>query len=111
MPMTARVLLVSTGGTITMTGSAGAGITPTLTGQDLVRAVPQLAAVAELDMVAYSTKPGASLTVDDLVAIAALCDTRLAKDCAGAVIVQGTDTIEETAFALDLLVSSSRPVV
>jgi L-asparaginase len=106
-----HILLVSTGGTITMTGAAGAGITPTLSGDDLVRAVPQLAGVAELDVVSYSTKPGASLTLEDLVALAQLIDGRLAAGCAGAVVVQGTDTIEETAFVLDLLVSATRPVV
>ena len=106
-----RVLLISTGGTITMTPGSGPGIVPTLTGEDLVRAVPELANVANLDVVSYSTKPGASLTLDDLVAIAALIDLRMQEDFAGAIVVQGTDTIEETAFVLDLLVVSNRPVV
>jgi L-asparaginase len=106
-----RVLLISTGGTITMTSSAGAGIAPTLSGEDLVRAVPELANKADLDVVSFSTKPGASLTLEDLVGIAAMLDARLAEGFAGAVVVQGTDTIEETAFVLDLLVKSERPVV
>lgn len=106
-----RVLLISTGGTITMTGDAGSGIAPTLTGDDLVRAVPELARTAHIEVVSYSTKPGASLTLDDLVRIAELLDSRLPEGYAGAVVVQGTDTIEETAFVLDTLVSSDRPVV
>jgi L-asparaginase len=106
-----RVLLISTGGTITMTGDAGSGIVPKLTGEDLVRAVPDLARVADVEVHSYSTKPGASLTVNDLVRIAELLDTHLDQGYAGAVVVQGTDTIEETAFVLDTLVSSDRPVV
>ncbi len=106
-----RVLLVSTGGTITMTAAASGGIAPTLTGEDLVRAVPELAGAATLDVHSYSTKPGASLTLEDLVRIAELIDLRLADGYAGAVVVQGTDTIEETAFVLDMLVASERPVV
>jgi L-asparaginase len=106
-----RVLLISTGGTITMTSSAGAGISPTLSGDDLVRAVPELAQKAELEVLSFSTKPGASLTLEDLIAIARLLDARLREGFAGAVVVQGTDTIEETAFVLDLLVNSERPVV
>jgi L-asparaginase len=109
--MKPRVLLISTGGTITMTGASGSGIAPTLTGEDLVRAVPALDAIADIDVVAYSTKPGASLTFEDLIDIAGVCDAKLGGDCAGAVIVQGTDTIEETSFALDLLVDSSSPVI
>lgn len=106
-----RVLLVSTGGTITMTGAAAGGIAPSLSGSDLVREIGALGAIAELEVVTFSTKPGASLTLDDLGAIAELIDRRLAGDCAGAVVVQGTDTIEETAFVLDLTVHSDKPVV
>lgn len=107
-----RVLLISTGGTITMTASSGgSGIAPTLTGEDLVRAVPELACIADVDVHSYSTKPGASLTLDDLVRIAELIDTRLPGAYAGAVVVQGTDTIEETAFVLDTLVACGRPVI
>lgn len=107
----ARILLVSTGGTITMTSAAGAGIAPTLSAEDLVQAVPQLATQAELDVHTFSMKPGASLTLEDLIEIAALLDKKLAAGFDGAVVVQGTDTIEETAFVLDLLVQSARPVV
>lgn len=106
-----RILLVSTGGTITMTGAAGGGIAPALTAEDLVRDIAPLGVVAELDVTTFSTKPGASLTLDELAAIATLVDRRLAGDCMGAVIVQGTDTIEETAFVFDLLVRSDKPVV
>lgn len=107
----ARILLVSTGGTITMTSATGAGIAPTLSAEDLVRAVPELAMQAELEVHTFSMKPGASLTLEDLIEIAELLDKKLASGFDGAVVVQGTDTIEETAFVLDLLVRSARPVV
>ncbi|MBO4222356.1 asparaginase [Bradyrhizobium neotropicale] len=106
-----RILLVSTGGTITMTGGVGGGIAPALTGEDLARAVPELDTIAALDVVTFSTKPGASLTLSDLAEIAALIDARLGGNDAGAVVVQGTDSIEESAFALDLIVKSNKPVV
>lgn len=106
-----RVLLISTGGTITMTSDAGAGIRPTLSGDDLVRAVPELARIAEIEVLSFSIKPGGSLTLEDLVEISGLLDARLREGFAGAVVVQGTDTIEETAFVFDLLVSAQQPVV
>ena len=105
------VLIISTGGTITMTPGQRAGVVPTLTGEDLVRAVPALAQIAALDVFSFSTKPGASLTLEDLIGIAELIDSRPVEAVAGAVVVQGTDTIEETSFALDLLVHSRQPVV
>ena len=108
---TKRVLVISTGGTITMTRRMGAGITPTLSGEDLVCAAPELARIADLEVVSFSTKPGASLTLEELIEITGLIDSRGSEHFSGAIVVQGTDTIEETAFVLDLLVNSERPVV
>lgn len=107
-----RVLLVSLGGTITMTPGAGGGIAPTLTGADLVAAVPALKDIAEIEAVSPFRLPGASLTLSNLRDVALLLGERLAAgDLAGAIVVQGTDTIEETAFVLDLLVAGDKPVV
>ncbi|GHE56342.1 L-asparaginase [Camelimonas fluminis] len=108
----ATVLLVATGGTIAMTPRAdGAGVAPTLDAADLAAAVPSLGTAAEVIPVAMARKPSASLTLADLTAVAALAHDRLGSDADGAVIVQGTDTIEETAFVLSLLLPDSKPVV
>jgi L-asparaginase len=109
--MLQRILLVSLGGTITMTAASSGGIAPTLTGEDLVRAVPALAAIAEVEAVSPFRLPGASLSLAQLREVAGLLNERLSEDFAGAVVVQGTDTIEETAFYLDLLLDSPKPVV
>lgn len=107
-----KVLLVSLGGTITMTReAAGAGIAPTLGAADLVAAVPGLADVAEIATHSALRIPGASLTFEDLIHLAALLEARLGDGIDGAVVIQGTDTIEETAWFLDLLVASDSPVV
>jgi L-asparaginase len=106
-----KLLLVSLGGTITMTASAGPGIVPTLTGADLVAAVPALAEVADIEAMSPFRLPGPSLTLAHLREVARLLNQRLAGDIAGAIVVQGTDTIEETAFVLDLLVGGDKPVV
>lgn len=106
-----RILCVSLGGTITMTRSAGGGIAPTLGAAELIEAVPGLADVAAIAAQSALRIPGASLTFDDLIHLAALLDARFADDTDGAVVIQGTDTIEETAWCLDLLVASDKPVV
>ena len=106
-----KVLLVSLGGTITMTRDATGAISPTLSANDLARSVPGLEAIAEIETVSPFRLPGASLSIDNLLEVAALIDRHLDGDTAGAVVVQGTDTIEETAFVLDLLVHSEKPVV
>ena len=106
-----RILIVSLGGTITMTRSDAGGITPTLTADKLVESVPQLAGVATLEAITQFSMPGASLSIRNLAEVAQLLNERLQADIEGAVVVQGTDTIEDTAFVLDLLVRSPRPVV
>jgi len=106
-----KLLLVSLGGTITMTASAGPGIVPTLTGADLIAAVPALAEVANIEAISPFRLPGPSLTLAHLRQVAQLLNERLAGDIAGAIVVQGTDTIEETAFVMDCLVGGDKPVV
>lgn len=106
-----RILVVSLGGTITMTASAAGGITPTLTAEHLIASVPGLADVATLEATTRFSLPGASLSIAQLVEVATLLRTQFASGIDGAVVVQGTDTIEDTAFVLDLLTDPRHPVV
>ncbi|HEV2541312.1 MAG TPA: asparaginase [Methylobacterium sp.] len=106
-----RILLLSLGGTITMTRSLEGGIVPTLTAADLAASVPGLSAVARIETFSPLRRPSAGLTLDDLIGVARTLDERLAGDCDGAVVIQGTDTIEETAFVLDTLIAGNKPVV
>lgn len=107
-----KVLFVSLGGTITMTREAAhAGIAPQLGAAELVEAVPGLGDVADVATHSALRIPGASLAFEDLISLATLLEARLAGGIDGAVVIQGTDTIEETAWFLDLLVASDAPVV
>lgn len=106
-----RILIMSLGGTITMTPGADGTISPNLSAEDLLRAVPRIDAHAEIEAVSALKLPGASLTLDHLLEVSRQIETRLSQDVDGVVVVQGTDTIEETAFVLDLLVRSDKPVV
>lgn len=102
----------SLGGTITMTRrSGGPGVAPTLDAGDLVTAVPELEAVAELTATTLQTVPGAWLLPTDVVAVADWARQRVDAGADGVVVVQGTDTIEESAYLLDLLWDRPHPVV
>lgn len=85
---------------------------PTLTAVDLVASVPELDSVGSIHAEAFLTKPSDELTFTDMGLLcrhaAELVNTG---ECAGVVVTQGTDTMEETAFAADLLWSDDAPVV
>jgi L-asparaginase len=103
--------LFALGGTIAMAAGA-AGAVPSLKAEQLLAAVPDLAALdVSLRVIDFRNRPGASLTIDDLTELAAAVRRHFDAGGAGAVITQGTDTIEETAYLLDLLHDGPEPIV
>lgn len=106
-----RLLFLSLGGTITMLPDGGGGITPKLGAAELVASVPALADVARIEAHSPLRLPSPSLTPAHLVTIAQGIEAGFAEGFDGAVVIQGTDTIEESAFILDLLVGGDKPVV
>jgi L-asparaginase len=106
-----RVTVFSLGGTISSVESGGKGVEPTLTGEALVSDVSQIAEVAEVSAVSFRQAASGELTVDDLAELASEITDHVDEGASGAVVTQGTDAIEETAFVLDLLVDREAPVV
>jgi L-asparaginase len=108
-----RVVVVYTGGTIGMRPDhARGGLVPALTGEQLVELDPALGAVAALEVLTWGMKPSSTLSFEDVLDIARVVGGAAQRsDIDGVVVVQGTDLIEETAYALDLVLDVSTPVV
>jgi L-asparaginase len=108
-----RVAVVFTGGTISMRRDPVAGgNVPVLTGEGILAATPDLAAIAHVVAIDRGLTPASHFTFPDLFGIfAAVSDALAAPDVDGAVVVQGTDAIEETAFFFDLLHAGPKPIV
>ncbi len=104
------VVVLALGGTIASTGS-GTGVTPKLTAEQLVESVPGLSEVARIEAETFRQVPSPELTPADLIALADEVEQRVQGGATGVVVTQGTDTIEETAFVLDLLVHADAPVI
>ena len=109
----ARVGVIFTGGTISMRPDLQAGgNVPTLDGAAILALAPHAAEVANLEPIDWGLVPASHLTFAQMCDIARLAAATLERDDVdGLVIVQGTDTIEETAFAYDLLLAADKPVV
>ena len=106
------VAVFGLGGTIAMTQARGGGVSPALSAPELLAAVPGLSDIgAGIRAVDFRQKPGASLSFHDLFELVTAINDALAGGCTGVVVTQGTDTIEEVAYALDLLLSTDAPVV
>jgi L-asparaginase len=108
-----RVAMIFTGGTIsTLPDAAAGGNTPVLNGVAILARSPEVARVAEVEPIDWGLVPASHLRFAQMIDIARVVDEALARpDIYGAVVVQGTDTIEETSFAYELLLRSDKPVI
>jgi L-asparaginase len=108
-----RVAVFALGGTIAMTTDpATGGMVPALSARELLEAVPALRELnIALEVNDFRQLPGASLGFDDLAALSDALSGAFGDGCCGAVVTQGTDTIEETAYLLDLLHTEDQPIV
>ncbi|GAA1569802.1 MULTISPECIES: asparaginase [Kribbella] len=100
------VALFTLGGTISMAGSHR------LTGADLTTAMPGLTDLGhEVEIQDVEKIPSANLTAAKLLEVVEAAAKAVAAGAAGAVITQGTDTLEESAFLADLVWPHPQPLV
>jgi L-asparaginase len=106
------ITVISIGGTIAMTPvEAGDGVAPSLSAADLLRETPGLDRVARLSAISLRRLPGAHIELGDVIELGDMIERELEGGAAGVVVTQGTDTLEEVAYALDLMLRVERPVV
>jgi L-asparaginase len=113
MPTSRQVTVFGLGGTISMSAAGQpAGVVPDLSPGQLLAAVPGLAGTGvDIQVEDFRRLPGAALSFDDLYALAGAVRAALSAGVDGVVVTQGTDTIEESAYLLDLLHHHEAPVV
>jgi L-asparaginase len=107
------VRLIATGGTIAMKiDPVKKAPVPAISGEDLVATVPEIAQVAHVEVENLSNVPSDYMDPDRWVQLQKSVAQALARpEVAGVVVSHGTDTLEETAWFLDLTVDSQKPIV
>ena len=113
--MKGKVIILATGGTIAGIGEEGkiVGYKPgTMTVDDLIAAMPKIKDVAEIEAVQICNINSDDITDKIWIKLANTIN-EYAKDpsVVGFVITHGTDTMEETAYFLNLTVKTDKPVV
>src|SRR5438094_9019985 len=107
------VRLIATGGTIAMKiDPVKKAPVPAISGEDLIATVPEIEKVARIEVQNLFNVPSAYMDPDRWIQLQKAVAQALARpEVAGVIVSHGTDTLEETAWFLDLTVDSEKPVV
>jgi len=106
---TVRVL--TTGGTIAMAhDEAAGGAVPALRGEDFISLLPP--GIGAVETEEFCNLPSAHFTLDTIWGLKTRVEELVKGDgVQGVVVTHGTDTMEETAYLLDLTVDTDKPIV
>ncbi len=112
----AHITILATGGTIAGAAASATQLTQykaaSLSVQELIAAVPALTDIAHIHAEQIANVPSESFTLALLLSLAQRINVLLQEEnCDGIVVTHGTDTLEETAYFLNLVVKSHKPVV
>lgn len=107
------VQFIATGGTIAMKiDPVKNAPVPAISGDDLLATVPDVGKYAKIQVNNLSNVPSDYMGPERWVQLTAAVQDAINKsDVAGVIVSHGTDTLEETAFWLDLTVKSNKPIV
>jgi L-asparaginase len=102
-----RVHVLATGGTISNTDG------DRLTGEDLVRSLPGVELLARFTVEQFSNVASGAITLEQWLGMSRRIEEAFREDpaLAGIIVTHGTDTMEETAYFLDLTLAACRPVI
>ena len=108
-----KIAIIFNGGTISMKidekiKAAG----PSLSAEEIMSMIPGVEEYAEIEAYTFSSMPSPHMTLETMLKLSKFTTELVEReDIDGVVITHGTDTLEETAYLLDLTVRTKKPVV
>lgn len=107
-----KLAIASLGGTVSMRKDLLAGgVKPALGCEKQVAQVPELQAMALLEVETLALLPSASLDFPALLDVFAWARSQVEAGAVAVILTQGTDSLEETAYFLDLIWPFDAPLV
>ncbi|MBU3132497.1 asparaginase [Clostridium gasigenes] len=108
-----KIAVVFNGGTISMkVDERIKAAVPSLTGEEIMSMVTGIEEFAEVESYNFSSMPSPHMSVEIMLELSKFVEELLNReDIDGVVITHGTDTLEETAYLLDLTLKTEKVVV
>jgi L-asparaginase II len=107
-----KISIGALGGTICMSaGGKKGGVKPSFSADDLIAAVPVLKDMAKIHAQTILALPSGSLKLNDIISVYKWAKEQIKNGAKGVVITQGTDTLEESSFFLNLIWDEEAPLV
>lgn len=109
-----NILIVFTGGTFSMMidKKKSGGAVPRYSGEELLKKIPDAGKLAKISFYDFGKYPGPHVTPEIMMQLSKQMKKKLAeKKYDGIVITHGTDTLEETAYLIDLTIKTKVPIV
>ena len=108
-----KILVVFTGGTFSMMiDEKTGGAVPRFSGSELLGMIPKAKSMAEIECLDFGKYPGPHITPELMLELSKKINEKLKTNkYDGVVVTHGTDTLEETAYFLDLTIQTEIPIV
>ena len=108
-----KILVVFTGGTFSMMiDKKTGGAVPRYSGNELLEMIPEVNSLADIECYDFGKYPGPHVTPDLMLDLSQKINAKLKSEkYDGVVVTHGTDTLEETAYFLDLTIKTEIPIV
>ncbi|NWF89978.1 MAG: asparaginase [Ignavibacteriaceae bacterium] len=108
-----NILIVFTGGTFSMMiDEQTGGAVPRFSGEELLKKIPEAKKLAKITCFDFGKYPGPHMTPKLMFKLSKIIRNEiLRRKYDGVIVTHGTDTLEETAYLLDLTIKTETPIV
>lgn len=108
-----NILVVFTGGTFSMKiDEKTGGAIPYFHGEELIKMIPSAKGLANISIYNFGMYPGPHMTPELMLNLSKVIQKNVNKKSVdGVIVTHGTDTLEETAYLLDLTIKTEKPIV